>query len=61
MEKHRLRFGILGAGKIAEKFTLASRHELCRDICEVVAVASQTPGKSDAFANRLSIPISYGS
>lgn len=61
MNERKLRFGILGAGKIAEKFTLASRLDMCSDLCEVVAVASQTPGKSDAFAERLGIPRSYGS
>lgn len=57
----KLRFGILGAGKIAAKFTEATHNELCRDLCEIVAVASRTPGKSETFAAQNSIPTHYDS
>ncbi len=53
-----LRWGILGAGDIAEVFaeTVAANTNQ-----QVVAVASKTPGKGVAFASRFGIPRSYAS
>ncbi len=53
-----LRWGIVGAGDIAEVFAdtvLAHTKQI------ITAVASKTPGKGDAFAKRFSIPRSYRS
>ena len=54
-------FGILGAGKIAEKFAEACVHPMCKNICKVTAVASQTAGKSHTFANKFGISKAYDS
>ena len=53
-----IRWGILGAGGIAHKLAQAvNRHTAS----EVVAVASRTPGKAEAFAIDEGIEHSYGS
>lgn len=51
-----LRWGILGAGDIAEEFaaTIAKNTKQV-----IVAVASKTPGKGEAFASRFAIPRTY--
>jgi predicted dehydrogenase len=53
-----LRWGILGAGDIAEVFaeTVAANTNQ-----QIVAVASKTPGKGEAFASRFGIARSYTS
>ena len=53
-----LRWGILGAGDIAEVFaeTVAANTNQ-----QIVAVASKTPGKGEAFASRFGIARSYPS
>jgi predicted dehydrogenase len=53
-----LRWGILGAGDIAEVFaeTVAANTNQ-----QIVAVASKTPGKGEAFASRFGIARSYSS
>ena len=53
-----LRWGILGAGDIAEVFadTVAKNTKQ-----QIVAVASKTPGKGEAFAKRFQIPKNYSS
>jgi len=53
-----LRWGILGAGDIAEVFADTVRSNTTQ---QIVAVASKTPGKSEAFAKRFAIPRHYSS
>ncbi len=52
------KWGILGAGKIAEKLVKSSWSV---PACEVVAVASRTTGKAQAFASKFEIASAYGS
>lgn len=54
----QLRWGILGAGDIAEVFadTVAKNTRQ-----QIIAVASKTPGKGESFANRFGIDKSYQS
>lgn len=56
MEK--IRFGIIGAAGIAHKFCDAVK--LVKD-AEVIAVASHTPGKAAAFAEKNALPAHYES
>ncbi len=53
-----VRFGIMGAGNIAKKFTNA-----CAQVPEasVVAVASTSLARGEAFAQEFQIPTAYGS
>ncbi len=53
-----LRWGILGAGDIAEVFADTVGKNTTQ---QIVAVASKTPGKGEAFAERFGIPRSYTS
>jgi len=55
----KLRFGILGTGFIAGKFTDASA--VLGNELEVVAVASRTKEKAEEFARAHGIPVAYGS
>ena len=48
-----LRWGILGAGDIAEVFADTVRSNTTQ---QIVAAASRTPGKSERFAERFDIP-----
>ncbi len=52
----KLKWAILGTGQIASEF--ASRFSAER--AELVAVASRTSGKAQAFAEKYAIPVSYG-
>ena len=52
----KIKWGILGCGGIARKFVNSSRY---LDSAEVVAVASETAGKSKAFATDLNIKEAY--
>ena len=54
--KHPVRFGIMGTGGIAHKF--ASAIPSVPD-AELLACASRTPGKAEAFAAEFGIPTSY--
>lgn len=58
MMERTIRFGIIGAGRIARQFCEAASRV---DGVEVVAVASRTPGKAMAFAGENSLPASYDS
>ena len=60
MEKYmkKIRWGIAGPGIIANKF--AEAIALCEG-AEIVAAASQTKGKGEAFAQKYSIPKVYDS
>ena len=51
-----VRFGIMGTGSIAHKF--ASAVPLAAD-AELIACASRTPGKAEAFAAEFGIPTYY--
>jgi predicted dehydrogenase len=53
-----LRWGILGAGDIAEVFARTLQQNTQQ---EIVAVASKTPGKGEAFAKRFGITKTYSS
>ena len=53
-----LRWGILGAGDIAEVFAETIQKNTSQ---KIVAVASKTPGKGEKFANRFGIPKTYTS
>jgi predicted dehydrogenase len=53
-----LRWGILGAGDIAEVFAETVSANTNQ---QIVAVASKTPGKGEAFASRFGIARSYSS
>ena len=53
-----IRFGILGAGKIAHKFAKAAAEV---ENAQVVAVASKSQERSAAFAQEEQIPSHYGS
>ncbi len=50
---NKIRFGIMGAGKIAERFAHAASLTEC---AEVIAVASKTHEKAENFAKRNNIP-----
>lgn len=52
----KLKWAILGTGQIASEF--ASRFSAER--ADLVAVASRTSGKAQAFAEKYAIPVSYG-
>ena len=52
----KVKWAILGTGQIASEF--ASRFSAER--AELVAVASRTSGKAQAFAEKYAIPVSYG-
>jgi predicted dehydrogenase len=53
-----LRWGILGAGDIAEEFAAT----VAKNTRQVIgAVASKTPGKGEAFASKFGIPKTYAS
>ncbi|MEO0796838.1 MAG: Gfo/Idh/MocA family oxidoreductase [Verrucomicrobiota bacterium] len=54
----KLRWGILGAGWIARKFVHSLR---ATESSEIIAVASETEGKAQAFADELAIPHAYSS
>lgn len=56
--ENAIRFGIIGPGSIAKKFCAAVR--LVND-AEVVAAASRTPGKAQAFIEEFGIPKAYTS
>jgi predicted dehydrogenase len=53
-----LRWGILGAGDIAEVFADTVSRNTRQ---ELVAVASKTPGKGEGFAERFGVPRTYAS
>ena len=53
-----LRWGILGAGDIAEVFADTVQKNTTQ---RIVAVASKTPGKGESFAERFDIPRHYSS
>lgn len=54
----KLRFGIVGTGNIAHRFANAIKNV---DGAELVAVASRTKEKADAFADEFNIPCRYSS
>jgi predicted dehydrogenase len=54
--KQAIRWGILGCGRIAHKLVNSSKEV---DGCEIVAAASNTPGKAAAFCNELNIGQAY--
>jgi predicted dehydrogenase len=58
MDAPPLRWGVLGTGWIAERFT-ASLHDNTRQ--RVVAVGSRTPASAREFADRIGAPRAYGS
>jgi len=58
MTPGKIRIGIIGAGRIAEMVHVSSLR-LCRDWCEISAVASRTEEKAEAFAERWGIPRVY--
>ena len=51
-----LRFGIIGCGKIARKFANCINHV---EAAQLVAVASATPGKGEAFAKDIGVEAGY--
>ncbi|MFP4052624.1 MAG: Gfo/Idh/MocA family protein [Phycisphaerae bacterium] len=53
-----LRWGILGAGRIARKFVQGARQA---DGCEPVAIGSRTQSKADAFGEETGLPLRFGS
>ncbi len=52
-DRMKIRFGIMGAGLIAQTFANAAR---LTDRAEVLAVASKTPGRAADFAQKNDIP-----
>lgn len=52
----QLRWGIIGPGNIAKQFANGVNHS---KLCTLVAVASGTEGKADAFADEFDIPARY--
>lgn len=58
MSSKSIRWGIVGPGRIAD---LVVRDFVHVPNAEVVAVASRTKSRADAFASRYAIPKSYGS
>ena len=54
----KLRWGILGAGKIARKFVQGARQA---SGCEVVGIGSRTQAKADAFGEEMDVPLRFGS
>ncbi len=55
MSREKIRVGVIGAGRIAD-FVHVPSLRLCPTECEVIAVASRTEGKAEAFADRWGIP-----
>jgi len=55
MSRGKIRVGIIGAGRIADFVHMPSLR-LCPTECEVIAVASRTEEKAQAFADRWGIP-----
>jgi dihydrodiol dehydrogenase / D-xylose 1-dehydrogenase (NADP) len=53
-----VRWGVLGAARIAQRFVTAARTV---EGCEVVAVAGRTPGKAAEFARQWELPNAYES
>ena len=59
MPNQKVRWGILGAARIAMAKVVPAMRE--SEWCEVVAVASRDAGKAQAAAEQLNIPKAYGS
>ena len=55
MTGHRIRIGLIGAGRIAGFVHLPSLR-LLPELCEVTAVASRDPHKTKAFAEQWAVP-----
>ena len=54
--KKEIKWGIIGCGGIAHKFAESTR---AVDGAKVIAAASRTPGKAEAFAKKHHIEYSY--
>ena len=54
----KLRWGIIGAGSIAKKFSLGVQ---ASELCELTAVGSRSQAKADAFGEEYGIPNRHGS
>jgi len=60
-EGKKWRWGIMGAGRIANDFVCALQNELNNEACEVVAVGARSADSASEFAKKYKIPNSYGS
>ena len=58
LQNRKIRWGIIGLGKIANKF---ATDLLTVEDAELYAVASRTQGKADDFANKFNATTAYGS